>query len=79
MRTHRCTICGRQAAWSSSWEWYGSVRDLDDANPIVKTCSPECRKAMTASDLERVLIILRHDPDHIVDPKRRFAEVDPSP
>lgn len=42
-RSHQCTICGMIAPWSDAWVWYGSYRQIDDGEAIVKLCSPACR------------------------------------
>lgn len=55
---HRCTVCGRVDHWSDCWEWYGSYKDIDDARPVVKTCSEACRRGLSApvlNDLRRRL------------------------
>lgn len=56
---HTCDGCGRTDSWSSTWQWYGALADLDGGlvvnttgalrrgqRPIVKTCSDECRAVL---------------------------------
>lgn len=43
-RVYTCTVCGHQGVWSESWSWYGSYKQLDDGDEVVKTCSEKCRK-----------------------------------
>jgi len=42
-REHTCTICGTTGPWTEAWVWYGSYRQIDDGEPVVKLCSPPCR------------------------------------
>lgn len=41
---HCCCICGRLAPWGSDWSTYCSIKELDDAVPVPKFCSADCRK-----------------------------------
>jgi|DEB19_MinimDraft_2_1074335.scaffolds.fasta_scaffold25355_1 hypothetical protein len=41
-RLHTCTVCQVAGPWSSAWGWYGSWKQIDDGNPIVKICSESC-------------------------------------
>jgi len=50
-RIHECSVCGRSGPWTETWGWYGSVADLDNGNPVVKVCSPECFASAQASGL----------------------------
>jgi hypothetical protein len=43
MSVHVCTICEKSAEWSPAWTWYGSYRQLDDGEPVVKLCSAACK------------------------------------
>ena len=43
-RTHQCSVCSKVAPWGRSWQWFGSYAALDDGEPIVRTCSAECRR-----------------------------------
>jgi endogenous inhibitor of DNA gyrase (YacG/DUF329 family) len=39
---HKCTTCGGESPWGPSWKWFGSYRDLDNDEPIMKFCSDSC-------------------------------------
>jgi predicted nucleic acid-binding Zn ribbon protein len=42
-RSHQCSICSKVAPWSDEWTWYGSYRQIDDGEPVVKLCSASCK------------------------------------
>ena len=39
-----CGGCGTVAVWGPSWQWYGSMKDLDDGKPIAVACTDDCIK-----------------------------------
>ncbi len=67
MTLHRCTICGRVAAWDPSWTWWGSHRDLDEGRPVVKVCSEPCRAGRSAADLQVLGKRVRENPDFVLE------------
>jgi len=40
---HICSICGKKEEWNDNWSWFGSIKDIDDGNDIVKVCSDICK------------------------------------
>lgn len=61
-RLHRCTVCGAVGPWSPSWQWFGSMADLDDGRPVVKTCGAACRKGLSAAELAKLAAEVRANP-----------------
>jgi hypothetical protein len=51
-----CDICGRQSLWGSSWRWYGSLADLEEAggDGVVAICSDACAEGQTHRSLREV-------------------------
>lgn len=41
---HCCCICGALEEWGDSWSYYGSLQELDNAEPVAKFCSPLCKE-----------------------------------
>lgn len=41
--THQCGVCEKLDAWRPGWIWYGSIRDFENGEAIVKMCSEACR------------------------------------
>lgn len=46
-RLWMCDGCGRTDVWGESWQWYGSLKDLDDSawERMAIACSDQCRSA----------------------------------
>lgn len=42
-RTHQCSVCSKVAPWGRSWQWCGSYEAMENGEPIVRTCSNQCR------------------------------------
>ena len=40
---HTCDACGASGSWTPSWQYFGSIRDLEDYGRVLKVCSSECR------------------------------------
>jgi len=49
---HQCSICGVNQEWNDNWSWYGSIKDMENGLPIVKTCSEECREIAGQAPIE---------------------------
>jgi hypothetical protein len=41
-RIHTCSTCGTSGPWTATWCWFGSYRQIDDDQPILKYCSEAC-------------------------------------
>ena len=35
---HACCVCGRLAPWTDNWRWYGSYKQIDDGDAVMKFC-----------------------------------------
>ncbi len=49
---HQCSVCKRRGRWREGWQWYGSLRDIDDGQ-VVKVC-PDCERPSN-EDAKRML------------------------
>lgn len=44
-RIYKCDGCGREGAWSDTWQVYGSIADEETCpHDMLVACSDECRK-----------------------------------
>jgi hypothetical protein len=59
-----CNGCGATGPWSEAWSWYGSLKDLDDGEPIPTFCSDACRP--NAAGLSKLRKTLRSDPHFVI-------------
>lgn len=50
-KIHTCTVCKKQGVWDSWWSWYGSYKQLEDGDFIVKACSDDCMRQAQAAGL----------------------------
>jgi hypothetical protein len=41
-RDHQCSVCKSVGLWGPSWRWYGSLKGLENGEPIVRVCSRTC-------------------------------------
>lgn len=49
---HRCSVCGTEGHWSKDWSWFGSIRDIEDGNPVEKFCSDDCKEKSAQLSVE---------------------------
>lgn len=49
-RLYKCDCCERASQWDDGWAWFGSWRALDEDQPIITTCSADCRIKMVADN-----------------------------
>jgi hypothetical protein len=45
-KIHICHECNKHDVWSHTWQWFGSLKDLDDGT-TTKFCSEACAVAWT--------------------------------
>lgn len=41
---HCCCICGNVGVWNLNWNYYGSIKELDDGDPVAKFCNDLCQR-----------------------------------
>ena len=51
-KLHTCDGCGKIEQWGPAWQWYGSIRDLDDGC-VLKLCSLACHPTAPERALAR--------------------------
>jgi len=51
-RQHTCTVCGHTGPWGKGWEWYGSLKQIDESlTPVFKVCDHICKSKAEAEGL----------------------------